>query len=116
MQRQLSDIVPTRKTDDRVHEISTMREFNVARGSHLPVYIKFGASWCASCEELTPLFEAASKKEKNTLFYSVEVDKDENTEDLSRQFGITALPTVVMFLKNERLGTWIGSVAVNKFK
>jgi len=100
-----------------VREIHATQEYESAirvRGKH--VYVKFGASWCGPCKEFAPIYHKAAGKDKNALFYEVEIDRDESSESLATDMGITSLPTVKGFFNGEEIGAWVGSQAFNKFK
>ena len=60
------------------------------------VVIDFYATWCGPCKKLTPEFSRLSNEYPNITFLKVDTD---DAEDLSKHYGVTALPTVI-FIKN----------------
>ena len=60
-----------------------------------PVLVDFFATWCGPCRMLTPILEQVSA-ENNGAFDIVKIDVDE-AEDLSREFGIMSIPTLMVF-------------------
>lgn len=70
------------------------------------VLVDFWASWCGPCQMLTPIIEEISTE----LASSVKVAKvnvDEETE-LSAQYNVSAIPTVLLFNKGQLVDTLIG--------
>ena len=57
--------------------------------------VDFYATWCGPCRMLTPILEQVSA-ENNGAFDIVKIDVDE-AEDLSREFGIMSIPTLMVF-------------------
>ena len=69
--------------------------FDEIINSNVPVLIDFYADWCGPCRMLTPILEQVSA-ENNGAFDIVKIDVDE-AEDLSREFGIMSIPTLMVF-------------------
>lgn len=60
-----------------------------------PVLVDFFATWCGPCRMLTPILEQVAE-ENNGEFDIYKIDVDE-AEDLSREFGIMSIPTLMVF-------------------
>jgi thioredoxin 1 len=58
------------------------------------VIIDFWAPWCGPCRSFAPVFEAASAKHPDVVFAKVNTDEE---QDLSSQFGIRSIPTLMVF-------------------
>lgn len=56
------------------------------------VVIDFYADWCGPCRRLTPELQRLSEIYSDILFVKVNVD---DSDDLAREFSITAMPTVL---------------------
>ena len=52
------------------------------------------ADWCGPCKMLGPIIEQLSKKVEDTKFYKINVDND---EDISLDYGISAIPNLLYF-------------------
>jgi thioredoxin 1 len=60
------------------------------------VLVDFWAVWCGPCMVLKPQLEQMSHQYAGKVsFYGVDVDKE---SDLSMQFGIRSIPTVMVFV------------------
>ena len=60
----------------------------------LPVVIDFYAPWCAPCRQLAPLLDEMAEEYQGCIRF-VKVNSDEQME-LSNQYEITSLPTLVL--------------------
>lgn len=78
-------------------------------GSDIPVLVDFGAEWCGPCKMLAPTIEElaedyADKAKIGTL----DTDKNHNT---AVKFGISSIPTVIVFQNGEVAKQFIGLVS-----
>ena len=69
-------------------------------GSKKTVLVDFFATWCGPCRMLTPILEQIAEEKKDEIdIFKIDVDE---CEDLSREFGIMSIPTIMVF-KNGQL-------------
>lgn len=62
------------------------------------VLVDFRAEWCGPCRILTPVLEDLSTKITDVTFGKVNTDEE---SDLTSNFGITSIPTVMIFKDGE---------------
>lgn len=81
-----------------VTEIHTMAEYDrIVSNAHereTLLLVKFGASWCAPCRKLDPVFLRMSKLNPSVDFATIDVECDEALADLP---DIEKLPTVKLY-------------------
>ena len=75
-------------------------------GSEAPVLVDFYADWCAPCKYVAPLMDELAKAHEGTLLV-VKVDTD-RAPDVSQQFGIRSIPTVILFRDGDEVGRSVG--------
>jgi len=75
--------------------------------SDTPVLIDFWAEWCGPCKEISSILEEIANEMKNKLKI-VKINIDENP-NISNQYGIQSIPTLIIFKKGEPIVTKIGS-------
>jgi len=78
-------------------EFSTL--FNGAGPSKL-VVVEFNATWCGPCQKIHPVFIQLAQKFPQALFLGVDVDRCRET---AVQYGVTAMPTFILFRNRTRL-------------
>jgi len=74
--------------------------------SELPVLVDFWAPWCGPCRMLAPaVAQIAEEFEGKAKVCKINVDEE---EELSAQFGIASIPTVLIFRNGEVTETSVG--------
>jgi len=77
------------------------------------VVVDFYADWCAPCRYLSPVLERLEKEFENVEFIRVNVD---NHRELAFEFGISSIPTVLMFYKGKIVNSFIGALPENALR
>ena len=71
-----------------------------------PVLVDFWASWCGPCKMLTPVIEKLA--ERNDGKATVAKLSTEEHPEIAQQFGISAIPTVLIFKKGQIAQQFVG--------
>ncbi len=75
-------------------------------GSDIPVLVDFWATWCGPCRMLGPVIEEIAKENEGRVKVG-KVNVDEEPE-LSAQFRISSIPTVIVFKNGKAVDTMVG--------
>lgn len=73
------------------------------------VLVDFFATWCGPCRMLAPILEVVQEETKIPVY---KVDVDENYE-LSKEYGIMAVPTMVIFVNGKEVERTSGYMQKN---
>jgi len=71
-----------------------------------PVLVDFGADWCMPCKALGPMIDELATDYAGRVKVG-QVDTDAN-RSLAAQFGISAIPTVILFTGGEVKEKFVG--------
>ena len=66
--------------------------------SNETVLVDFYADWCGPCKMMAPILESIA--EDDNSFKVARINTDE-ADDLSREYGIMSIPTLLVFDKGE---------------
>jgi thioredoxin 1 len=74
-----------------------------------PLVVDFWAEWCGPCKVISPIVdELAAKYESQITVGKVNVDE---SEDLSIEYGIRSIPTLLFFKNGELADKLVGAVS-----
>jgi thioredoxin 1 len=71
-----------------------------------PALVDFWAEWCMPCKMLAPTIEEIADDYAGKIKVG-KVDTD-NNRDISLKFGISAIPTVILFKDGEMVKKFVG--------
>ena len=78
--------------------------------------VDFWAPWCGPCKMFGPIFESAKENYSDVKFCKLNVDED--TNNISKDFGVMSIPTVIAFKDGKEVKRNIGFMnedALNDF-
>ena len=77
----------------------TKENFDETIRNNAVVVLDFWAEWCGPCKAFAPVFEKASTDNDDIVFAKINTEEQ---PELAQQFGISAIPTLVVF--KEQIG------------
>ena len=89
-------------------EVTDSNFQNEVLNSATPVLIDFWAEWCGPCKMSAPVVEELAKEYDGKLKVG-KVDVDSN-QQVSMQFGIRSIPTLLIFKQGKVVDQLVGAV------
>lgn len=86
-------------SEDNVYHVSDEAFEQEVLKSDIPVLVDFWATWCGPCKAIAPTIEALADEYKGKVKVA-KVDVDNNPKSAG-QFGIRAIPTMLLFKNGE---------------
>ena len=82
--------------------------------------IKFSASWCGPCKQLSPIFDQVKSEVSGVSFQDVDVDAE---SALSIKYNVRGVPTIIIEKDGQEVKRLVGmqqktslTSAINSFK
>ena len=95
--------------EDKVLHVTDTDFDSVVLQSDIPVLVDFWAPWCGPCRAIAPVIEElASDYDGRVKIAKMNVDKNPVTPG---NFGIRAIPTLIVFKDGQVAGQITGAVA-----
>ena len=91
----------------------TEKEFKERIKSNGKVLIDCYAPWCGPCKLLSPIVDEVASEREDCEFHKLNVD---DAEEISREYGIMSIPTLLLFDKGELKTKTIGFKSKEELK
>ena len=75
--------------------------------TELPIVLDFSATWCGPCKQLAPLIEELAKEYEGRI--AVGKCDIEEADDLTAEYGIRNVPTVIFIKNGQIVDKFVGS-------
>ncbi|MEM6792534.1 MAG: thioredoxin [Acidobacteriota bacterium] len=79
-----------------------------------PILVDFWAQWCGPCRMVAPVLEELASEQGGKVRIG-KVNIDENP-DLAREFGVSSIPTFVLFSNGEAKDRMMGAMPKAAFE
>ena len=92
----------------------TDQNFGEYQALNKPMMIDFFAQWCGPCKRMAPIVEDLANKYDGQVIVG-KVDVDDSVE-LSTQFGIRNIPTILFFKNGEVVDKVVGAIPASELE
>lgn len=79
--------------------------------SDKPVLLDLWASWCGPCKMLSPIVDQVAAENDDIKVGKVNVDEQ---EEIAAKFGVTAIPTLLVFKDGKLVNQSVGFIPKDK--
>lgn len=93
-------------------ELVNKEQFNEIVNNNEIVLVDFFAEWCGPCKMLAPVLEQVAAEYPKVKIVKVDVDLE---DELTQNFGIQSVPTVIFFYNSEMKQKFTGFVPKARF-
>lgn len=95
-------------------EFTTKNFQDEVLNSNIPVLVDFWAEWCGPCRAIAPIIDELGETFNNTASIGkVNVDSE---SDISAEYGITSIPTLLFFKDGKVVDKHIGNATKSQLE
>lgn len=100
--------------------MSNVTEFTTANWEHevlqsdLPVLVDFWAEWCGPCKAMAPHVDTLAGEMQDSL--KVGKVNTDNEQHIASEFGITAIPTLLLFRGGKEIKRFVGARSLDDLR
>ena len=98
---------------EKIIYVNSTKEFDDLLAKERFVLVDFWATWCAPCRMIAPVIEKLSEQYAGKITVA-KVDVDQQQE-LSIRYGISSIPTVILYKDGKIAQKEIGVKPINSF-
>jgi thioredoxin 1 len=98
---------------EKIIYVNNTQEFDELLAKEKFVLVDFWATWCTPCRMIAPVIEKLSEQYEGKITVA-KVDVDQNQE-LSIRYGISSIPTVILYKDGKIAAKEIGVKPINSF-
>jgi len=112
--KKLQQIVNEKELLKNIKEPLNLDDSNFAQtiDKYPLLLVDFWAPWCGPCRMMSPIIDQVGKEYIGKLVVG-KVNVDENP-NISGQFGISSIPTLILFKRGQVVNNIIGSVSKSR--
>ena len=112
--KKLQQIVNEKELLKNIKEPLNLDDSNFAQtiNKYPLLLVDFWAPWCGPCRMMSPIINQVGKEYIGKLVVG-KVNVDENP-NISGQFGISSIPTLILFKRGQAVNNIIGSVSKSR--
>ena len=112
--KKLQQIVNEKELLKNIKEPLNIDDSNFAQtiNKYPLLLVDFWAPWCGPCRMMSPIIDQVGKEYIGKLVVG-KVNVDENP-NISGQFGISSIPTLILFKRGQVVNNIIGSVSKSR--
>lgn len=96
------------------YEVQDFQREVIDQSCEVPILVDFWAEWCAPCRMLSPVLERLADNAQGA--WTLAKVNTEQHVDVARQYGISSIPNVKLFIDGKVVNEFVGALPENMIK